>query len=447
MSRRRSLPSRVSLGCLALALAGCSGVAAPLGRPVVSGPIRDVLPNGVRVIVEDHRAADVVALQLWVGVGARDESPAERGYSHFAEHMLFKGTERFGRGFVDREVETFGGRTNAGTSYDYTFYYMLLPASRALQGIEVLADMAFRATFEPAELDREREVVFEEFRLGEDNPRMSLVRRLYDLAFEGHAYGHAVLGDMEILRVATRESLRGYYARHYVPENMTVVVVGAVNPHEVRDAVRSAFSTAPAAGYRRVEPELAAPVEGGRDDVVERPERQAFLGLGWTAPPLGHEDMFAVDLLAHVLGGSRSSRLHQALREQARLVSTVGASYGALQRGGLVSVTAQLEAADVEAVEGAVMDEVRRLQEGGISGDELARALAAAEAQHLFSRETAEGLAIAYGRAETLWTLQAERFYLEDLRAVTRDDVRRAARQYLTDAYARLGFVPRGRSR
>jgi zinc protease len=307
--------------------------------------------------------------------------------------------------------------------------------------------MAFGATFEPDELEREREVVFEEFRLGEDNPRTSLVRRLYDLAFQGHPYGSPVLGDMDVLRTATRDSLRRYYKRHYTPENMTVVAVGAVNPHEVRDAVRAAFGAVPAAGYRRAEPEVAAPVQDGRDDVVERPERQAFLGLAWPAPPLGHADMFAVDLLTHVLGGSRSSRLHQALREQARLVSGVGASYGALQRGGLVSVTAQVEPADVERAEAAVIDEVRRIQDAGVTDEELARALTAAEAHHLFARETAEGLALAYGRADTLWSLAGERAYLARLRAVTRDDVARAARRYLTDAYARLAFVPRGRSR
>jgi zinc protease len=157
--------------------------------------------------------------------------------------------------------------------------------------------------------------------------------------------------------------------------------------------------------------------------------------------------MFAVDLLAHVLGGSRSSRLHQALREQARLVSAVAAGYGTLQRGGLVSVTAQLDAGDADRVEAAVVDEVRRIQEGGVTHEELARALAAAEAQHLSSRETAEGLAIAYGRAETLWTLAGEQTYLAELRGVTGEEVTRAAKRYLTDAYARLSLVPRGRAR
>ena len=121
--------------------------------------------------------------------------------------MLFKGTDTLGPGFVDREVEGVGGRTNAGTSLDYTYYYMLLPSPRAARGIEVLADMAFNSSFDPTELGREREVVFEEVRVGEDNPRSFIGRRLYENAFAGYPYGYPVLGDPAALRAATRESL------------------------------------------------------------------------------------------------------------------------------------------------------------------------------------------------------------------------------------------------
>src|SRR6266508_2053777 len=106
------------------ALFGCGTlwpVQQPRGLPM---PSREVLPNGLRLITQEHRAGDIVALHLWVAVGARDEATGERGFSHFAEHMLFKGTETRARGFVEQEVESIGGRTNAGTSYDYTFYYI-----------------------------------------------------------------------------------------------------------------------------------------------------------------------------------------------------------------------------------------------------------------------------------------------------------------------------------
>jgi len=427
----------VALGGCAAAVPGTTSTAA------VSAPSREVLANGTRLIIQQHRTSDVVALQLWVGVGGRDESPDERGFSHFAEHMLFKGTESRAAGFVDREVESVGGRTNAGTSWDYTFYYILLPAARATRGIEVLADMAFNSRFEAVEIDREREVIFEEVRLGEDNPRSFLGRHLYELAFRGHPYGFPVLGDPVAMRAATRETLRGYYKRHYVPENMTLVVIGAVEPEEVRLAVERSFGQVPASGHSR-RPLPAPPgLDGSQREARTRPERQASLALGWDGPRLGDSDMFAVDLLAHILGGSRTSRLTQALRERARMVSSIRAGYSALAGGGLLSVTAQLEPDDLDRVEAGILGEVKRLQEEGVTEAERQRAITAAEAQHAFSIETVEGRAYAYGLAETLWTLRGELGYLDRLRAVSREEIQDVARRYLAAGHARLALVPR----
>ena len=158
-------------------LAGCTTAPpAPGSRHGLPAPTREVLPNGMRLIIQEHRAAATVAIHLWTGVGGRDEAVGERGFSHFAEHMLFKGTETRSRGFVERDVEAVGGRTNAGTSNDYTFYYLLLPATRTAEGISTIADMVLNSVFDPTELTRERDVVFEEVRLNEDNPRASLGR-------------------------------------------------------------------------------------------------------------------------------------------------------------------------------------------------------------------------------------------------------------------------------
>jgi zinc protease len=377
-------------------------------------------------------------------VGGRDEAPSERGFSHLAEHMLFKGTDALEPGFVDREVEGVGGRTNAGTSFDYTYYHMLLPSERAARGIEVLADMAFNSRFDPVELGREREVVFEEVRLGEDSPRSFLSRRLYELVFPGYPYGFPVLGDPAALRAATRESLRGYYKRHYVPENMTLVVVGPVDAGEIRGVVARAFGAVPSTGYARTPLPGPPTPPTQRKLTLERPGRQAYAGLAWVAPALGDPDMFAVEILAHILGGSRASRLNQSLRERSRLVSTISAGYGALQGGGVVSVTAQIEPKDIEAVEAAVLGEIRGIREHGVSGDELDRAVTSSEAERVLGRETVEGLALAYGRAETVWSLAGDREYLERLRSVSTHEVRAAARRYLGDDYVRLVLMPKG---
>jgi zinc protease len=425
-------------------LVGCTTSRTSMSAgPTLASPSREVLPNGLRLIIQEHRTAEVVSVQLWVGVGGRDEAPFERGFSHLAEHMLFKGTERLGPGFVDREVERVGGRTNAATSLDYTYYYMLLPSRRAERAIEVMADMAFNSTFDPTELARELEVVSEEVRLGEDNPRSFLVRRLYELVFTGHPYGFPVLGDPAALRAASRETLRGYYKRHYVPANMTLVVVGAVDAASVRAAAVRAFGEAAGGSFRRVSLAPQPALGENRRQSLERSERQAYLALGWRAPKLSDQDMYAVDLLTHILGGSLTSRLTQSLRERMRLVSTISARYGTLAGGGVVTVTAQLEAKDLEKAEAAILAEIRRIQEDGVTTAEVERAVTAAEAERVFGRETAEGLALAYGRAETVWSLEDDRGYVERLNRVTRKQIQEAARRYLLPSYARLALVPK----
>ena len=198
---------------------------------------REVLPNGFRLIIQDHRASDIVAVYMWVGTGVRLEEPDGLGYAHFQEHMLFKGTDRFGPGHIDRATEGVGGRNDAVTSFDYTNYYIIVPSDQTNTAIELLAEMAFRSKFDPEEIKREREVIFEEARIEADNPRTAIVRQLYGLVFGDNPYGRPVLGTPATMNAATREKLLAFNRKYYTPENMSLVVVGPVDRAAVRATV------------------------------------------------------------------------------------------------------------------------------------------------------------------------------------------------------------------
>jgi zinc protease len=436
---------------VALLVSACAGSGAPSASSAPNAsqaelppPARQVLRNGMRLIVQDHRASDIVALYLFVGVGVRYETPDQLGYAHFQEHMLFKGTDRFGPGYVDRTVEGVGGRSNAVTSFDYTSFYLVLPSDATASGIELLADMAFRSTFVPDEVAREREVIFEEARIEQDNPRSAIVRQLYGLVFAGNPYGRPVLGTRQTMQAATQERLRAFNRRYYVPENMTLVVAGPVDPVAVRGIVERTFGRMPATAYKATPAPAPAPLTGGVRKTVERDEQQAHLALGWQAPRSDDAAGDAVDLLTTILAGTESSRLAQRLRDRERLVSTVTMSYSALMGGGIVSLRAELEAKDLERVEAIILEEIARIQESGPTEDERRLAVTKFEAQHAFDTETSEGLAYAYGLAETTWTLDAELRYVDRLRRITREQIRDAARRYLSRTdYARLAFVPK----
>jgi zinc protease len=439
------------LTALLLLLNGCAGIqgaaqqaGAPGAAAELPPPIRQVLPNGLRLIIQDHRASDIVAIYLWVGVGVRYEKPDELGYSHFMEHMLFKGTDKWGAGYLDRAVEGVGGRSNAVTSFDYTTFYLIMPSSSLELGVRLLADMAFRSVFEPEEIAREREVIFEEAHIEQDNPKTAITRQLYGLVFDGNPYGRPVLGTPATMNAANHDRLISYYKHYYVPENMALVVAGPVDPAAVRLIVDRTFGRMSSTGLTPAVAPAPAPLGATVKKTAERAEQQAGLAMGWQAPRSDDVNGDAVDLLTTILAGTESSRLAKRLRDDEQIVSGITMSYSALMGGGIVTLRAELEAKDVERAESIILEEIAKIQETGPTEEERELAVTKFESQHAFDTETSEGLAYAYGIAEMTWTLDAELHYVERLRQISREQIRDAARRYLPRAnYARLAFVPK----
>lgn len=435
---------RMCLALLALFMAGGCGAhrSSPRLTATTAAPTRHVLPNGIPVIIQEYRASDVVAVQLWVRTGGRDESAGELGLAHYLEHMLFKGTPTRPPGFIERDVEGVGGRINAGTSWDYTFYHTVLPARQAPSAIRMLADVGVNASLEAGLLEAEKQVVLEEMRLNDDSPRRFLARRLFAAAYDTHPYGRPVIGRPELIGALSRDTLLSFYRRHYVPEMFALVVVGAVNADEILHVARATLGALPRTGARRLPPPAPPAPRSVRLEAV-RPGGEAHLGLAWMAPRLDHGDTPALDLLMSILGRTKTSRLVASLRERLGLVSAIGCSLSSMEAGGLVMITAQLERERLDRAEVEILNEIRRVREGGVTAAEVKRAVTAAEVQHEFSIETAEGRARAYGHAETTWRLEEELNYVDRLRSVSAAQVQAVARHYLdVERYARVALVP-----
>jgi zinc protease len=450
MTSRRTLLLGLALlgaGCTVGAGSTPAPTPARAARPAAPAPTREILPNGVVLITQEHRAADVVAVQLWVRVGGRDERPEELGLSHYLEHMLFKGTPTRPPGSIDRLIEGLGGTSNAFTAYDFVRFDVVMPTAHARTGLEILADIAVNAALVPAELEAEKKVVFEEMNLLEDDPEKFMARRLAEVAYRGHPYGRSILGTRELVQGLTRERLNAYYRKHYIPRNMTVVVVGPLTPSQVRPLVTATFGRLAGPPSARPPAAPVPPLTGGRREDVRRPEQQAYLGLAWQAAATGltPEDIPAVDLLTYILGDGPSSRLNRTVREDKGLVHAIEATYVTRELSGLVSVVARLEPTNLDAAETAILDVVRRVRADGVSEAERQRAIVAAESFYAFDIETAEGLARSYGQAETTWTLEDELRYLGRLRQVTAAQIQAVARKYLGEAdLARVRFLPEG---
>jgi zinc protease len=401
------------------------------GRPIHPSPERVMLANGLTVVLQPHDAADVAAVHLWVRAGARDERPHEAGLSHFIEHLLFKGTPLRGPGVIDETIAALGGEMNAATSQDWTYFHVVLPAERLDTALDVLADAAQHAAFDPVEVDRERHVVLEEIRRAEDTPSAALWRVLARGHFGEHPYGRPVLGSAESIAGVPLEMIVDYYRRSYLPNNTTVVVAGSMPAARGLEAVQTAFggwAPRPVPARPRRAPE--APRMPRRLE-ESKTLHQTYLGFAWAGAIPPDPDVYALDLVTTVLGQGRSSRLVQALRERLGLVSGIGSSFYLQHDAGTIAVTARTATARYAEIETAVLAEVARLSEELVTEEEFARAMTAVEAEHAFGGETAEGAAYALGTADAVWTIEFELGYVDAVRRVTREDMREAARRHL----------------
>ena len=299
----------------------------PAGAPArwTAGVRREVLPNGLTLLVQQDRSAPVVAVVTHVKAGFFDEPDRWTGISHVLEHMFFKGTERRGVGAIARETKSAGGYLNASTTYDHTSYFTVLPASGLATALDIQSDALRHAAIDAGELARELQVIIQEAKRKLDTPSAVAYETLHEVMFDRHRMRRWRIGHEAQLAGFTRADVHGYYASRYVPERTIVSMVGAVDPEQALALARQAYGTWPAAPGA-VDP---SPEEPAHHEVRARTLRgdvtQADLTLGWRAPPPLAPDAPALDLAAAVLGAGRGSWLYRGLREPG-LVTSVGST-------------------------------------------------------------------------------------------------------------------------
>jgi len=406
------------------------------------GVRREVLPNGLTLLLQEDRSAPVVAVVTHVKAGFFDEPDRWTGVSHVLEHMFFKGTGRRGVGAIARETKRAGGYLNASTSYDHTSYFTVLPASSLAEALDIQADALRNSVVDAGELARELQVIIQEANRKLDTPSAVAYETLHEVMFDRHRIRRWRIGHEAQLARFTRADVHGYYASRYVPERTIVSIVGAVDPESALALARQAYGgwpDAPGAVDR-------SPEEPPRREVRSRTLRgdvtQAELTLGWRAAPPLHPDAPALDLAAAVLGTGRGSWLYRGLRERG-LVTSVSAHYYAPTELGVFGIAAELAPARVPAALDAVAVAVARLSLLGPPPDDLERARTLLRARWARRLESMEGRAAALAAAEALdgYTFLDREFAA--LASVAADEVRTAAARYLQpDAVSAVLYLP-----
>lgn len=392
---------------------------------------RTRLDNGLTVIVRREPSAPVVAIVTYVKAGYFDEADEVAGIAHVLEHMFFKGTPGRGVGEISRETKAAGGYLNAGTIYDHTSYYTVLPSSSFGRGLEIQADAYANSLIEAEELSKELEVIIQEARRKADTPGAVALESMYELLHDRHRMRRWRIGTEDGLRRMTRDDLMGFYRTFYRPSNTILSIVGDVDASVALRAAAEAFGAIPDATV----PRDRGPSENGSGGFRYREMAgditQTQLVFGWRTPAASHPDTPLIDLAASVLGAGRASRLYRAVRERS-LASSVSAFNYTPTDLGVFAVHAEGPAGTTTEAARAIWTQIADMREAGVERDELWRTRRLIEARWIRRLETAEGQAnyLAEWEAEGDWKLGDR--YLERLLIPSESQVTEAIRRYLT---------------
>jgi predicted Zn-dependent peptidase len=331
-----------------------------------------ILDNGIRLVTEQIPTLKSVTVGMWVNAGSRDESPAQAGYSHFIEHMFFKGTATRSATDISREIDALGGEMNAFTTRETTTFYVKVLDQHLPKALNLLSDLFHRSRFGPKEIEKEKQVVLEEIRMVQDDPE-DLVQELHTgLVMGRHPLSRPILGQETTIAKLRRDDLLGYVGTHYRPQEMVLAVAGNFDQRGLEQTMARTFGrhrpSVSAEPRRRWPPDICGGVVTKRKSL-----EQVHLCVGLKGIPAGHKDRYAAYVLNSVLGGSVSSRLFQEIREKRGLAYSIYSFLSGYSDGGTMTVYAGTRAREVERVLDLIRREVRNMAAHGIERAELKR--------------------------------------------------------------------------
>ena len=401
------------------------------------------LKNGLKLIVQEDHRSPVVVSQVWYRAGALDEVNGKTGVAHVLEHMMFKGTKKVPAGQFSRLIAAAGGKENAFTGMDYTCYFQQLEKSNLPLSFKLEADRMANLQITDAEFAKEIKVVMEERRWRtEDKPQSRVNEQFQATAYRAHPYARPVVGFMNDLENMTAADAREWYNNWYAPNNATIVVVGDVKAQEVLKLAQANFGQLKPKKLPARKPQTEPAQMGERRVVVKAPGKLPYLVIGFHAPTLVDKptpeqawEPYALDVLSGVLSGNDSARLNQKLVRETSLAVDVGAGYDSTSRGRealFELVGTPSEGKTVQDLEVAILEQVEKVKNGGVTQQELDRVKAAVIASDVYQRDSMFYQGMQIGQLETMgydWRLLKE--YPKKLKAITSEQIQAVAKKYL----------------
>ncbi|MBL8037569.1 M16 family metallopeptidase [Nitrospira sp. CMX1] len=402
-----------------------------------------ILNNGIRLVTERIPTVKSVTIGLWVNAGSRDERPEEAGYSHFIEHMLFKGTASRSATDISREIDALGGEMNAFTTRETTTFYVKVLDQHLPQALDLLSDLFLHSRLSQKEIEKEKQVVLEEIRMVQDDPE-DLIQELHTKLMMGtHPLSRPILGKASTIVQIRRQDLLDYIDRHYRSEDIVIAVAGNFDQRKLEKTITRLFGRHQGAretiSRKRWPPEL-----GGGVVLKQKPLEQVHLCVGLQGIAAGHKDRYVIYALNSVLGGSVSSRLFQEIREKRGLSYSIYSFLSGYSDSGTVTVYAGTRAGEVERVLALVGREIQKMARLGMTREELKRTKEQMKGGLMLSLESSHSRMNKLAKDELITGTHASlEEMISEIDAVTEQQVSRVARSlFTTENMALTGLGP-----
>lgn len=406
--------------------------------------IKHVLPNGVRLILVPVAGVNSVATAVMVGVGSRYETKNINGISHFLEHMVFKGTQKYPTTDDVNIIEKVGGLQNAYTDIDVTNYHNKVLASDWELGLEINKELALNPRLTDDYVERERNVILEEMKRYEDEPANKVEESYHGLLYPNSKLGMRIIGEEKSLRRVASDELRDYHNAWYVPEKIVVLVAGQLptNLTNVTNLTNEFFGSLPkkkTGDIEKVFPKQTKP----QMTVVTKPDAaQAHLMIGLRSFARGSNDRFAWGLFNLIMGVSFTSRFFKEIREKLGLCYHIRSSSSAYADVGSWDIYAGVATEKVTKTTQAILGELRKVKEGGVTQEELDIARKRLKTMMAFRSEDPEFWTEWYGRQEVynqpIMTIEE---YIEKIDAVTKEEIFLLIQKYFITKNLNLSLV------
>lgn len=424
--------------------AGCAHAPAKAKTDDNGKVYEEVLPNGLKVFAIKDPNAPLSVFQIWYNAGSIHEQVGKTGLSHMLEHMMFKGTPRYGPKTFSKIIKRAGGVDNAGTSKDFVYYYQKLASDRLYLSVELEADRMRNLIMDPDEFLSERDVVMEERRMRyEDDPQNLVYEEVMATAFKNHPYRWPVIGWMQDLRAITRDDLWKYYRTRYIPNNAFIVVAGNIDVDSIMSKIKKEFGGIPR-GPELERLNVGEPEQKGERRLYVKKEAELpYVLSAYKAPNILNKDSYALDVLAGVISGGKSARIYKSLIDEQRIALSAGAGYSNFNKYPHLFYLygTPLPGKKIEDLENALYAEVDKIKNQPPSEREVMKAKNQIEADFIMNQDSIFYQAMILAEFELIGDRTLRDRYIDGIRKVTPGDVQEVAKKYLVEDKRTVGIL------